>query len=412
MAPKSEKITFAGADGDQLAARLDLPEGKPQAYALWAHCFSCTKDIYAASRVAGGLTAHGIAVLRFDFTGLGASEGDFANTNFSSNVGDLVAAADHLRDNFEAPKMLIGHSLGGAAVLAGAGRVPEADAVCTIGAPADPADVAHLFQDSRAEIEDKGEAEVLLAGRPFRIKKQFLEDIESQKLERDIAAMKKALLVFHSPIDAIVGIDNAAHIFQAAKHPKSFVSLENADHLLSRKEDAAYGADVIAAWAARYICSGRAAERAALAVTAQPGTVVVTETGQGKFANAVSVGGRHSLLADEPADYGGTDTGPTPYDLVLAGLGACKTMTMRMYAERKGFPLDRTRVTLKHDKIHAEDCAACETEVGRIDRIETVIEVIGDMDAETRQKIADIAEKCPVHRTLQSEVVIESLHKK
>ena len=410
MAPKSEKITFAGADGDQLAARLDLPEGKPQAYALWAHCFSCTKDIFAASRVASGLTAHGIAVLRFDFTGLGASEGDFANTNFSSNVGDLVAAADHLRDNFEAPKMLIGHSLGGAAVRAGAGRVPEAEAVCTIGAPADPAHVADLFQESRAEIEGKGEAEVLLVGRPFRIKKQFLEDIESQKLEQDIATMNKALLVFHSPVDATVGVENAARIFQAAKHPKSFVSLDDADHLLSRKEDATYVADVIAAWAVRYICSGGATETTA-AVTAQPGTVVVTETGQGKFVNAVSVGGRHSLLADEPADYGGTDTGPTPYDLVLAGLGACKTMTMRMYAERKGFPLDRVRVTLKHDKIHAEDCATCETKDGRIDRIVAEIEVIGDMDAETRQKIADIAEKCPVHRTLQSEVVIESRHK-
>lgn len=411
MAQKSEKVTFAGIDGNQLAARLDLPEGKPQAYALWAHCFSCTKDIFAASRVAGGLTENGIAVFRFDFTGLGSSAGDFANTNFSSNVGDLVAAADHLRDNFEAPKMLIGHSLGGAAVLAGAGRIPEAEAVCTIGAPADPAHVARLFQKSRTEIEEKGEAEVLLVGRPFRIKKQFLEDIESQKLERDIAAMNKALLIFHSPIDAIVGIDNAASIFQAAKHPKSFVSLDDADHLLSRKKDAAYVADVIAAWAARYICSGGAAETAASAVIAQPGTVVVSETGQGKFANAVSVGGRHSLLADEPADYGGTDTGPTPYDLVLAGLGACKTMTMRMYAERKGFPLDRVQVTLRHAKIHAMDCAECETEDGRIDRIETEIEVIGDMDAETRQKIADIAEKCPVHRTLQSEVVIESRYK-
>jgi len=411
MAPKSEKITFTGADGDRLAARLDLPEGTPKAYALWAHCFSCTKDIFAASRVASGLTAHGIAVLRFDFTGLGASEGDFANTNFSSNVGDLVAAADHLRENFEAPKMLIGHSLGGAAVLAGASRVREAEAIITIGAPADPAHVAHHFQDARADIEAEGEAEVLLVGRPFRIKKQFLEDIESHKLEHDIATMKKALLVFHSPIDATVGIENAAHIFKAAKHPKSFVSLDDADHLLSRKEDAAYVADVIAAWAERYICAGESALTAASKITAEPGAVVVAETGPGKFANGVSVGGRHSLLADEPTEYGGTDTGPTPYDLVLAGLGACKTMTMRLYAERKGFPLDSTRVTLKHAKIHAEDCASCETEDGRIDRIEVEIEVIGDMDAETRKKITKIAEKCPVHRTLQSEVLIETNHK-
>jgi putative redox protein len=407
MGLRTEKINFTGADGDQLAGRLDFPNGEPKAYALWAHCFSCTKDIFAASRVANGLTAHGIAVLRFDFTGLGTSEGDFANTNFSSNVGDLVAAADHLREHYQAPKMLIGHSLGGSAVLAGASRIPEAEAICTIGAPADPAHVARLFQSSRAEIEEKGEAEVLLVGRPFRIKKQFLEDIESHKLEHDIATMDKALLVFHSPVDAIVDIDNAARIYQAARHPKSFVSLDDADHLLSRKEDAAYVANIIAAWAMRYIGADLDVET----VTAQPGTVVVGETGQGKFANVISVGGRHSLLADEPVSYGGTDTGPTPYDLMLAGLGACKTMTMRLYAEHKGFPLDRVRVTLKHDKIHADDCAACETNAGRIDRIQAEIEVIGDMDEETRRKIADIAEKCPVHRTLNSEVLIESRFK-
>jgi len=408
MKPRSEKITFAGADGNQLAGRLDLPSGPPEAYAIWAHCFSCTKDIFAASRVAAGLTAHGIAVLRFDFTGLGTSEGDFANTNFSSNVGDLIAAADHLRENFEAPKILIGHSLGGAAVLAAASQVAEALAVCTIGAPADPAHVAHNFQSSRAEIEEKGEAEILLVGRPFRIKKQFLEDIEGQKLERDIANMKKALLVFHSPIDAIVGIENAAQIFQAAKHPKSFVTLDDADHLLSRKDDAAYVADVIAAWATRYVCKSTVVSSGA---TAEPGTVVVTETGPGKFTNAVSVGGRHTLLADEPAEYGGADQGPTPYELVLAGLGACKTMTMRMYADRKGFALERTQVSLRHDKIHADDCEACETEDGRVDRIEAEIEVIGDLDDETKRKIADIAGKCPVHRTLHSEVLIESRYK-
>jgi len=255
MAQRSEKVTFTGAQGDILAARLDLPEGEPVAYALWAHCFSCTKDIFAASRVANGLTDHGIGVLRFDFTGLGASDGDFANTNFSSNIGDLLAAVDFMRDAFEAPKILIGHSLGGAAVLAVAGKVPEAVAVCTIGAPADPKHVAELFQDKREEIDAKGEAEVLMSGRPFRIQKQFLEDIESQKLENDIATMKKALLVFHSPIDATVGIENAGHIFAAAKHPKSFVSLDDADHLLSRKADAVYVADVIDAWVDRYLGS-------------------------------------------------------------------------------------------------------------------------------------------------------------
>ncbi|MBL4666114.1 MAG: alpha/beta fold hydrolase [Sneathiella sp.] len=394
---------FTSATGEQLAGRMDFPAVAPKAYALWAHCFSCTKDIFAASRVASGLTEQGIAVLRFDFTGLGASEGDFANTNFSSNVDDLVAAANFLRENYQAPKMLIGHSLGGSAILAAATQVPEAEAVCTIGAPADPAHVAHSFQNSRAEIEETGEAEVLLAGRPFRIKKQFLEDIEGQKLERHIATMKKALLVFHSPMDNVVGVENAATIFQAAKHPKSFVSLDTADHLLSKKEDAAYVANIIAAWAARYINLSSADLPLP---SAAPGTVVVAETGHGKFTNAISVGGKHQLVADEPPSVGGTDTGPTPYDYLLAGLGACKAMTMRMYAERKGYALDRAIVTLKHDKIHATDCEACETEGGRIDQITVEIEVQGDLDDATRQQIIDIADKCPVHRTLHSEVNI------
>ena len=410
MAARSEKVTFTGAQGDTLVARLDLPVGPPAAYALWAHCFSCTKDIFAASRVADGLTRHGIGVLRFDFTGLGASDGDFANTNFSSNVGDLIAASDYLRETLEAPKILIGHSLGGAAVLAAAGKVPEALAVCTIGAPADPAHVAELFQDKREEIETKGEAEVLLAGRPFRIQKQFLEDIESQKLENHIATLKRALLVFHSSVDATVGIDNAARIFAAAKHPKSFVSLDDADHLLSHKADAAYVADVIVAWVDRYLgpeITQKETGAEAQAV-APDGTVVVSETGTGKFANTISIGAKHSLTADEPATHGGGDTGPTPYDFLLSALGACKSMTMRMYAERKGYPMDRAIVTLRHDKIHAEDCAECETGEGRVDRIETEIEIIGDMDNETRLKIAAIAEKCPVHKSLKSEVMIES----
>ncbi|MGH6662241.1 MAG: bifunctional alpha/beta hydrolase/OsmC family protein [Rhodospirillales bacterium] len=409
MAGQSEKITFKGAGGDALAARLDLPEGEPTAYALWAHCFSCTKDIFAASRVAQGLTDRGIAVFRFDFTGLGASEGDFANTNFSSNVGDLVAAADYMRNNLAAPKLLIGHSLGGAAVLVAASKVKEAVAVITIGAPADPAHVAKHFQKERAEIVAKGEAEVLLVGRPFRIKKQFLDDIENTKLEQAIGGMRKALLVFHSPIDAIVSIDNAGRIFQAAKHPKSFVSLDDADHLLSRKADAIYVADVIAAWAARYLgTAGVATEKVAALPSAVPGTVVVAETGTGKFANAVSVGGRHALLADEPVEQGGTDTGPSPYDYVLAGLGACKAMTMRLYAERKGIPMTRARVTLRHDKIHAEDCADCETKQGMIDRIDVEISIDGVIDEATRKRIAEIAECCPVHRTLTNEIKIES----
>lgn len=352
------------------------------------------------------MTRHGLGVLRFDFTGLGASDGDFANTNFSSNVGDLLAAVDFMRETLEAPKILIGHSLGGAAVLAAAGKISEAKAVCTIGAPADPAHVTKLFQEERDEIEAKGEAEVLLAGRPFRIQKHFLEDIESQKLENNISTMKKALLVFHSPVDTTVGIENAGQIFTAAKHPKSFVSLDDADHLLSRKADAIYVADLIDAWVDRYLGAGEGGPPVVDAT--EPGVVIVSETGTGKFTNTISIGGNHILTADEPTAYGGNDTGPTPYDLLLSALGACKSMTMRMYADHKGFPMERAIISLKHDKIHADDCASCETQEGKVDRIETEIEVIGDMDEGTRQKIADIAEKCPVHQSLKTEVLIES----
>jgi putative redox protein len=402
-ATRVEKITFIGADKtSRLAARLDLPEGRPRAFALFAHCFTCTQNVFAATRIAQGLTRHGIAVLRFDFTGLGASEGEFANTNFSSNVGDLLSAAAWLRAELEVPKLLIGHSLGGAAVLAAAKFVPEALAVCTIGAPAEPSHVTRLFQPAVAEIEEKGEAEVLLAGRPFRIRKQFLEDIEAHKLAEDIAGLGRPLLVFHSPLDQIVGIDNAARIFGAAKHPKSFVSLDRADHLLSRREDAAYVADVIAAWGECYLGP------AEVAAVAANGAVVVSEAGTGKFAQVVSVRGRHTLAADEPVAFGGTDTGPGPYEYLAAGLGACTSMTIRMYADRKGLPLQHVRVTLRHDRAHAEDCADCETKQGMLDRIDREIELTGPLDEAAKAKLLEIADKCPVHRTLHSEVWIET----
>jgi len=404
---RREAITFTGSDGrSQLAARLDLPAGPPRAFALFAHCFTCSKDIFAAQRIAEGLAADGIGVLRFDFTGLGSSEGEFANTDFSSNVADLVAAAEWLRREHQAPKILVGHSLGGAAVLAAAAAIPEATAVATIAAPAEPAHVRHLFRDAAQDIERDGEADVDLAGRTFRIRREFLEDIEANRLEYAIGNLRRALLVFHAPLDPIVGIDNASRIFTAAKHPKSFVSLDDADHLLSRRADAIYVAQVIAAWAARYVGDVTAAPPAPA-----PGAddaVVVAETGTGRFAQLVSVGGRHALAADELEAYGGTDTGPSPYDLVLAGLGACTSMTMRMYAERKGLPLEKATVTLRHGKIHAVDCAECETKEGKIDRIERQIRLEGPLDDAARSKLMEIADKCPVHRTLHSEVLIET----
>jgi putative redox protein len=394
-------IKFPGALGAQLAARLESPSGPPRAYAIFAHCFTCSKESLAASRIAGALTGHGIAVLRFDFTGLGGSEGDFSNTNFSSNIADLVAAAGWLRQNHAAPQILIGHSLGGAAVLAAARDIPEAVAVVTLAAPYEPGHVRHLLAASTAQIEAAGEAEVELGGRRFRIQKQFLEDLENRNSREAIAALGKALLVFHSPRDTTVGIDNAAQIFMAARHPKSFVSLDTADHLLTRKEDAQYAATVLAAWVSRYV--GDAAASGRPAPGADYGRITVSEAGDGKFAQSITAG-RHHFRADEPLAAGGADSGPSPYDLLLAGLGACTSMTVRMYADLKRFPLDRVTVRLKHDKVHAQDCAECETREGRIDRIDREIELTGALDDAQRAKLLEIANKCPVHRTLHSEV--------
>lgn len=399
----TERFQFTSAAGHQLAAALDLPEGTPLAYALFAHCFTCGKDVLAAKRIATALAAKGIAVLRFDFTGLGSSEGDFANSTFSSNVADLVRAADHLRETRGSPAILIGHSLGGAAILAAAGQIPDAKAVVTIAAPSDPAHVTHLFKDRVEDIRKQGKVEVQLAGRPFHITSEFLDDIAEHSLMAQVTKLHKALLIMHSPTDDTVGIDNATQIFVAARHPKSFVSLAGADHLLSGKRDAAYVADVIAAWAERYVDLALPEQPAASGN--MPRKVVVRETRNGKFQQTVSIG-PHRMVADEPVAAGGDDSGPGPYDYLLAGLGACTSMTMRLYADRKSLPLDRVTVTLDHRKIHAEDCAECETRVGMLDQIERVISIEGALDAEQRAKLMEIADKCPVHRTLKSEIRI------
>ncbi|MHA6325514.1 bifunctional alpha/beta hydrolase/OsmC family protein [Roseivivax sp. CAU 1753] len=396
----TERLTFEGPSGATLAGRLDLPDGPHLATALFAHCFTCGKDIAAARRIAGRLAAEGIAVLRFDFTGLGHSGGEFEHTSFTSNVGDLVAAAEVLADRGMAPSLLIGHSLGGAAVLKAAPRIASAKAIVTIAAPFDPEHVTHNFSASLDRIEQDGVAEVDLGGRPFRIGRDFIRDVAATELAPILGNLKRALLVMHAPRDAQVGIANATQIFTAARHPKSFVTLDGADHLISRPEDAEYAASVIAAWASRYLD---------LPVPAPPpdapeGIVRVSENDASGFLQDIIVG-RHHIVADEPTSVGGTDLGFTPYNLLAAALGACTAMTIRMYARRKGIDLVHVEVDVHHDKVHAEDAAAG---AQKVDHFYRTIRLEGDLDDETRDKLKAIADKCPVHRTLEQSAEIRT----
>ena len=412
---RSRKVQIPGTDGRLLAAILDLPEDAPRACAIFAHCFTCSKDSLAASRSSRALASHGWAVLRLDFTGLGGSEGDFAASSFSTNLDDLRAAARWLGREHGPARLLVGHSLGGAAVLAVAGDLEEVVAVATIGAPAAPDHVTHLLAEKLEEIEADGEATVNLGGRPFSIQKQFVEDLQSHDLAERVGQLDRALLIMHSPVDSVVSIDNAAALYNAARHPKSFVSLDDADHLLTRAADAEYAAAVLDAWAGRYLPEIEAADLATVSTAtaakdvAAPahGELVVRETGNGRFQQDILVGG-HRLLADEPPSVGGDDTGPTPYDYLSAALGSCTSMTLRMYADRKGWPLERVEVRLRHRKIHADDCADCETDKGRIDEIERTITVTGALEADQRQRLLEIADRCPVHRTLHGEIKVRS----
>ncbi|MFB3131838.1 MAG: alpha/beta fold hydrolase [Rhodothermales bacterium] len=397
-----EKLTFENDQGDHLAARLDLPvDGDPIAYALFAHCFTCSKNLKAVANISRALTRQGIAVLRFDFTGLGESEGDFADTNFSSNIDDLVAAAVFLEEEHQAPSILVGHSLGGAAVLQVAHRLDSVKAVATIGAPYDPQHVEHLFEPSLGEIEHLGQATVNIGGRPFTVRKQFIDDLRDQRAKDNIASLRRALLIFHSPVDNTVDIENAALIFKTARHPKSFISLDHADHLLSDAADSEYVGAVLGVWARKYIGAPQE-DRKHLALT--DNQVVVRLDGAGFRTEMLANG--FPLVADEPVAVGGTNAGPSPYDYLVAGLGACTAMTLRMYADRKGWPLEAVEVRLNHQKIHAKDCEDCEQKVGKIDQIERELVLSGPLDEAQRQRIKEIANRCPVHQTLEGEVKI------
>ena len=408
---KTEKVTFTNKSGHSLAGLIDLPSTDIKAFALFAHCFTCTKNLRAVTNISQALAQVGVATLRFDFTGLGQSDGDFADTNFSSNVDDLLSAADFLAEKYEAPALLIGHSLGGTATLQAALSIASAAAVVTIGSPSYAAHVSHLLSDSKEELESSGEANVTIGGRGFKMRKQFLDDLEQHQSPTTIGAMKKALLIFHSPIDTVVSVDNAAELYRHASHPKSFISLDTADHLMSDPKDSLYVGKTLASWAQRYINTD---SLTTTKKTENKNTLqsiegaVVARTGMDSFKTEIRVN-QHNLVADEPTSVpGGTDQGPSPYGLLAAALASCTTMTLKMYASRKALPVEDITVSVVHEKIHAEDCAQCETQTGRVDRFQRTIRFRGQLDDAQKQRLLEIADKCPVHRTLHSDVEVTS----
>ncbi len=400
---KKLKTNFKNSEGQELSGKLELPaSGKPHNYALFAHCFTCSKNLNAVRNIVNALTDSGFGVMSFDFTGLGESEGEFADTNFSSNISDLVAASNFMASNYGAPTLMIGHSLGGAAVLVAASQIDSIKAVATIGAPSEASHVKHLIQSKEEEIEREGKAVVDLGGRKFTIKQQFVEDLKAHTVKGVLARMRKSLLVLHSPQDKTVGIENAAEIYTTAHHPKSFVSLDGADHLMTNKADSLYAGRMIASWADRYL---HTPEKEPIMTEAQ--TVVRIKDKTNKFLTQIQTG-KHMLTGDEPEDVGGEDMGPSPYQLLTSALGACTAMTMRMYADRKGWDISEIRVHLNHEKKHSDDCADCEKSSSKIDHFERLIEIDSQLDDSQIARLLEIANKCPVHRTLEGEVKIET----
>lgn len=398
---KNKRIEFTNSRGVTLSGRIEFPVNQhPKSYAIFAHCFTCNKNLTAVKNISRTLTQHGFGVLRFDFTGLGQSGGDFSNTDFSSNIEDLEDVAEFMEKEFEAPELLIGHSLGGAAAIFASKKIASIKAMVTIGAPSSPQHVQHLFKSSVEEIKEKGIANVEIGGRSFPISKQFIEDLSNQHLPEVAKSLRKPILIMHSPQDTVVEIKNAAEIYTAAKHPKSFISLEGADHLLSQKEDSIYAANVISQWATRYIDFN---EKTELKTSKQ----VVVRIGNEELTTNI-LAAEHPLIADEPENVGGNNFGPSPYDLLLSSLGSCTAMTLRLYADRKKWNLEEVIIHLNHQKSYITDCQNCDEKGSKVDYIEKSIQLVGNLDTAQKKRLLEIADKCPVHRTLNKSVIIKS----
>ncbi len=396
-----KKVFFPNQEGIELSGYLELPlNQEPHTFVLFAHCFTCNKNFFAVKNIARSLSENGYGVLRFDFTGLGESEGDFSDTNFSGNVEDLLAAAAFLEKEHSAPSLLIGHSLGGAAVIFAAAELPSVKAIATIGTPSSPGHVKHLIRSDISEIQEKGKAKVNVGGRDFTIKEQFLNDLNEKELKHLVANLDVSYLVLHSPQDPVVGIKNAEELYIAAKHPKSFVSLDGADHLLTQTKDSLYTGRVIAAWASRYL---DIPQKDQLTTQHQ----VVANLGEEGYTTQMRAG-RHYFIADEPESVGGNDFGPTPYDLLSAALASCTSMTIQMYVRRKKWPLENVETHVTHDKLHAKDCENCERNTSKIDVFEREVVLQGNLDSGQREKILEIANKCPVHRTLSNKIEVRT----
>ncbi|MCM4166425.1 hypothetical protein KCTC52924_03358 [Arenibacter antarcticus] len=397
-----QKITFSNAKGDTLVGRLALPANRhPHNFVLFAHCFTCNKNFSAVRNISRALTSNGFGVLRFNFSGLGESEGEFADSNFSGNVEDLVEAAKYLKDNYAAPSLIIGHSLGGAAAILASKEIDSVKAIATIGAPSDPKHVTHIFKNKLEAIKEDGLAEVNIGGRSFTIKNQFLLDLQSKSLKETLKNNRKALLILHSPQDGVVGVNNAEEIYLEAHHPKSFVTLDGADHLLSRSEDGIYAGNLIASWVKRYLDISK------IETLDTKHQVVASLDKDDGFTTEMKMG-NHYITADEPVSFGGNDFGPSPYEFVSAGLSACTAMTIQMYAKRKKWPLENVEVHITYQKVHASDCENCESPQSKIDTFEREIKLTGNLDEEQISKILEIADKCPVHRTLHNKIIINT----
>ncbi|MDR9456063.1 MAG: bifunctional alpha/beta hydrolase/OsmC family protein [Salegentibacter sp.] len=392
---KTNKVKFKNKNGEELMGYLELPHNQdPHNFVLFAHCFTCNKNFFAAKNISRSLASAGYGVLRFDFTGLGESEGDFSDTNFSGNIQDLVAAAEFLKEEHQAPGLLVGHSLGGAAVLYAAKQIASVKAVATVAAPSTIKHVEGLLRSNIDEIEKSGKASVNIGGRPFEVKKQFLDDIREHDLSSYLSDLKRALLILHSPQDRIVGIKNAEELYVAAKHPKSFISLDGASHLMEAEEDAVYAGNTIATWAQKYL---QIEEK----TLPESQSDVVANLGSTGYTTQMKAG-KHHFTADEPVKAGGNDYGPTPYQLVSAGLAACTSMTLHMYARRKKWPLENVETHVSYSREHASDCDNCEDKAAKLDTFKREIQIKGDLDEKQKKRLLEIADKCPVHKSLTS----------